>query len=86
MAATVVTAFNANGIWKRRYEISTQLQNLHIDVALFSETYLKPHERFIIPSYHFYRTDRLSGRKSIPHNHVDLKYICVVRTLGKGEE
>jgi hypothetical protein len=53
-----VIAFNANGIWRRRYELSKQLQDLHIDVALFSVTYLKSHERFFIPNYHFYRTDR----------------------------
>jgi hypothetical protein len=50
-------------------------------VALFSETYLHPHERFFIPNYHFYRTDRppnrkgetaFAVRKEIPHNHVDL--------------
>jgi hypothetical protein len=48
-------------------------------VALLSETHLKPHERFSIPNYYFYRTDRHPGRKGgtavavrkgIPHNHV----------------
>jgi uroporphyrinogen-III synthase len=38
-----VIAFNANGIWKQRYELSKQLQDLHIDVAFLSETHLKPH-------------------------------------------
>jgi hypothetical protein len=37
-----VIAFNANGIMRQRYELSKQLQDLHVDVALFSETYLKP--------------------------------------------
>jgi hypothetical protein len=32
-------------------------------VALFSETHLKPHERFSIQNYHFYRNVRQSGRK-----------------------
>jgi hypothetical protein len=50
-------------------------------MALFSGTYLKPNERFFIPNYHFYRTDRYPGtkgttavavRKGISHNHVDL--------------
>jgi hypothetical protein len=54
---------------------------LHIDVALFSETHLKPRERFLIPNYHFYRIDQHPGRergtavgvrKGIFHNHVDL--------------
>jgi hypothetical protein len=43
-----VIAFNANGIMKQRYELSKQPQDLHVDVALFSETHLKPHERFFI--------------------------------------
>jgi hypothetical protein len=71
-----VIAFNANDIWRQRYELSKQLQDLHVDVAMFSETHLKPHERFFIPNYHFYRTDRFPGRKNIPHKHVDLCYMC----------
>jgi hypothetical protein len=51
-----IIAFNANGIMRQRYELSKQLQDLHI--ALFSETHLKPHEKFIIANYHFHRTDR----------------------------
>jgi hypothetical protein len=35
-----VLAFNANGIWRQRYELSKQLQDLHAEVALFSETRL----------------------------------------------
>jgi hypothetical protein len=54
---------NANGISKQRYELGNQLQDLHIDVALFSETRLKPHERFFIPNCHMYRTVRYPGRK-----------------------
>jgi hypothetical protein len=71
-----IIAFNANGIWRRRYELGKQLQYLHIDVALLSETHLKPHERFCIPNYHFNRTDRFPGRKNTPHNHVNLCYLC----------
>jgi hypothetical protein len=37
-----VIAFNTNGISKQRSELSKQLQDLHIDVALFSEKHLKP--------------------------------------------
>jgi exonuclease III len=48
MAATVhrplkIIAFNLNGIWWQCYELRKQLQELHIDVALFSETHLKAH-------------------------------------------
>jgi hypothetical protein len=66
---------------RQRYEIKRQLQDLHVDVALFSETHLKPHERFFIQNFHFYRTDRHPGRnggtavavrKGIPRSHVDL--------------
>jgi hypothetical protein len=71
-----VVAFNANGIWRRRCELSKQLQDLHIDVALLSETRLRLHERFFIPNYHFYQTDHFPGRKVIPHNHVDLCCVC----------
>jgi hypothetical protein len=55
---------NAKGISKQRHELSKKLQDLHIDVALFSEIHLKPYERFYIPNYHFYRIDRHPGRKS----------------------
>jgi hypothetical protein len=48
-----VIAFIANGIWRQCYELSKQLQDLYIDMAVFSETHLKPHERFSIPNYHF---------------------------------
>jgi hypothetical protein len=86
-----VLAFNANGIGRQRYELSKQLQELHIDVALFSETHLKPHERYFIPNYHFYRTDRFPGRqggtavavrKGIPHNHVDLPPLISIEATG----
>jgi hypothetical protein len=29
-----VIAFNADGIWRQRYDLSKQLQDLHIDVVL----------------------------------------------------
>jgi exonuclease III len=58
-----IIAFNVNGIWRQRYELSKQLQDLHIDVVLLSETHLKSHEKFCIPNYHFYRSDRFRGTK-----------------------
>jgi exonuclease III len=72
---------NANGVVRQSHELSKQLQDLCIDVALFSETCLKPQERFFIPNYHVYQMDRnadrkggtaVAVRKGIPHNHVDL--------------
>jgi hypothetical protein len=61
-----VIAFNANVIWRQRCEFSKQLLDLKIDVALLSETHVKPHERFIIPNYHFYRTDHFPEKKVLP--------------------
>jgi exonuclease III len=60
-----IIAFNANGIQRQRNELSKQLQDLNMDVALFSKTYLKPHERLYvyIPNYHFYRIGRYPERK-----------------------
>jgi hypothetical protein len=43
--------------------LNKQLQDIHIHVALFSETHLKPHERFSVPNYNFYRIDRHPGMK-----------------------
>jgi hypothetical protein len=63
----------------------------YMDVALLSETHLKRHERFFIPNYHFYRTDRFPGRKcrtavavrkGIPHNHVDLPPLVSIEATG----
>jgi hypothetical protein len=86
-----VTAFNANGTGRQRYELSKQVQDLHVDVALFSETHLKPQEVFYIPNYNFYRIDRHQGmkggtavavRKGIPHNHVDLPPLISIEATG----
>jgi hypothetical protein len=60
-------------------------------VALFSEIHLELHERFFIPSYHFYRTDHyperkggtvVAVRKCIPHNHVNLPSPASVEVIG----
>jgi hypothetical protein len=76
---------------KQRYELSKQLQDLHVDVALFSETHLKPHERFFILNYQFYRPDRHPGRKGgtavavrrgVPHSYVDLQHLASVEATG----
>jgi exonuclease III len=86
-----VIAFNTNGIKRQHYEFIKQLQDLHVDLALFSETHLKQHERFFIPNYHFYRTDRYPGRKGetalavrkyIPQNQVDLPLLVSVEATG----
>jgi hypothetical protein len=60
-------------------------------VALLSEAHLKPHERFFIPNYHFYRTDRFPGRKGgttvavrkdISHGYVDLLPFVSIEATG----
>jgi hypothetical protein len=76
---------------RQSYELDKQLQDLHIDVALFPETYLKPLDRFSIQNYHFYRVDRKPGRKGgtavpvkkgIPHSHVDLPPLILLEATG----
>jgi hypothetical protein len=58
-------------------------------VALFSETHLKPHERFSIQNDHFYLIDHHPGRKDgtavavrkgIPHSHVEPPLVSVEAT------
>jgi hypothetical protein len=67
------------------------LNSYKTDVALISEIHLKPHARFFIANYHFYRTDRFPGRegrttvafrKGIPHTHVDLSSLVSVEATG----
>jgi exonuclease III len=86
-----IIAFNANGIGRQRHELSKQLQDLSIDVTLFSDTHLKAHEGFFIPNYHVYRMDRypdrkrgtaVAVRKGIPRNHVDLPTLVSVEATG----
>jgi hypothetical protein len=83
--------FIGNCIGKQRYELSRQLKDLHVDVALFSEKSSKIHEWFFIQNFHFYRTGRypdrkgitaVSVRKGIPPNHVDVPPIVSVETIG----
>jgi len=86
-----INAFNENGILRQRYEFSTQLQRRRIDVALLSETQLKPHERFSIRNYHFYWNDRHPGikggtaitlKKGVPHSYVDPPPLISVEATG----
>jgi hypothetical protein len=59
-----VVAINANGIGRQAYELRKQMQDLKIDMFLFSETHLKPHMRLYIPNYHIYRNDCQDGQKA----------------------
>jgi exonuclease III len=58
-----IISFNANGIGRQCHELSKQLQDLRLDAALFSETNLKPHERYFLPNYHVYSVNCYQGRK-----------------------
>jgi exonuclease III len=89
--ALKILAFNANGIGRQHQELSKQLQDLSPDAALFSETYLKPHEKFFITNYHVYRMDQYSGRKDetaiavkkgIPNDRVELPALVSVGATG----
>jgi hypothetical protein len=86
-----VIAFNANDIWRQCCELSKQLQDVHIDATLLSETHLKHYEKYFIANNHFYRTGRFLGRrggnafaarKGIPHNHVDLPPFLSIEATG----
>jgi hypothetical protein len=58
--------FNANCIWKRRYELSKQLQDLYIDMSLLWETHLKPHESFLITIIAFNGLTAFRGENVLP--------------------
>jgi hypothetical protein len=86
-----VISFKANGIWRWCYELSTQLHDLHIYVALVSERHLKRYERFFIPNYQLYLTECFPGRKGrtavavrkcILHNHVHLPALVSTEATG----
>jgi hypothetical protein len=61
-----VIAFNANDIWRRSYELSKQLQDLHVDVALLSETHLKPVRGSIFQIITFIRLTASQEEKAFP--------------------
>jgi hypothetical protein len=86
-----VIAFNAKGIGRQRDGLSKQLKDLPADVALFSETHLKSHERFFIPNYQFIEPNATQARKGgtavevrkgIAHNIVDLPPLVSAETTG----
>ena len=74
-----VVAWNANSINSKLQEFKEFLARFKVDVALISETHLKPCHRANIANYSSYRNDRLTGRGGgtaiyIKHNidHVEL--------------
>ena len=54
--------WNANGINNKKHEFREFLCREMVDVALLSETHLKPNLRANIPNYNCYRNDRMDGR------------------------
>ena len=57
-----ILAWNANGVRAKILELRELLCRLKIDIALISESHLKPNQRVSVPNYLQYRTDRLDGR------------------------
>ena len=57
-----VVAWNANSINPKLQEFKEFLARFKVDVALISETHLKPCHRANIANYSSYRNDRLTGR------------------------
>jgi hypothetical protein len=86
-----IIAFNANHFRGQAYKARKQLQDLKIEVTLFSETHLKPHVRFNIRSYDIYQPDCEDGhkggtaiavKKGIPHACVDLPPLLSAAATG----
>jgi hypothetical protein len=67
-----VIAFNANDIWRQSYELSKQLQRLHIGVDLFTETSSPMRGPFTGLTALSGRKGENAVRKDVPHNTVHL--------------
>ena len=50
--------WNANGVQTKQLELTDFLHTHDIDAVLINETHLRPHNKFHIPSFRAYRTDR----------------------------
>jgi hypothetical protein len=61
-----IIAFNVNDIGRRAYEVRKQLQDLKIDMTLFSEKHLTYHMRFYIPNYDIYQTVKTDTKVELP--------------------
>jgi len=84
-------AVNENGIKSQSCELSKELKTSCTDVALLSQTHLKPHKRFFVRNYHIYRNDCHSGakagnpvavRKGVRYNYVDLPPLISIEATG----
>lgn len=74
-----VCAWNAEGLTIRMRELQAAMIEYDCDIYLIGETWLRPGNRFSMPNYRIYRTDRLTGRgggtavvikSKITHRHV----------------
>ena len=72
-------SFNCQSIKPKLYEIYNYLSYKNIDIACFSETWLKDSDKICLPSYRVYRVDRQSGdhggvaiaiKSNIKHKHI----------------
>jgi hypothetical protein len=61
-----VIAFNANDIWRQRYELSKEPQDLHIDVDLLSETYSNPVRGSLLQINNFIRLTAFREERHYP--------------------
>lgn len=57
MASVRITQWNANGVSRRKHELTYFLQDKNIDVMLLAETHLTNKYTFEIPGYTFYGTN-----------------------------
>ena len=94
-----IIAWNANGIPNKILEFRDFLAREKVDVALISETHLKPNRQVKVPNFDCYRTDRLNGRaggtaiyikNSIKHEEVvlptdlEIECTCVKISTSRG--
>lgn len=72
-----IANWTANGLMHNKNELRAYLLTQNIDIAITTETHLRPSDRFKIPNYYTYRKDRkdrqgggvaLFIKKNIKHN------------------
>lgn len=56
-----ILGWNCQSFEPKYHETLNYLLKHKIDIALFSETWLKPNKKIHIPRYRLYRLDRQSG-------------------------
>lgn len=58
-----VMCWNAQSIQPKLIEICDFIQENEIDIAVFTETWLKPEMKLYIPNFTIHRQDRLDGER-----------------------